>query len=153
MNIETILSQRGTNVATIAPDASVKTAADRLSVRINGALVVTSGKGGVLGLISEREIVQGFSRYGEAAGSMPAAEIMRSPVVTIFPDESVDRVIQLMTRNRMRHMPVLRHGKLAGIVRIDDLLKHRLEALERETRVLRDAYFEEANRVGRREMR
>ena len=152
MNIETILSQRGTNVATIAPDASVKTAADRLSVRINGALVVTRGKG-VLGLISDREIVQGFSRYGEAAGSMPAAEIMRSPVVTIFPDESVDRAIQLMTRNRMRHMPVLRGSKLAGIVRIDDLLKHRLEALERETRVLRDAYFEEANRVGRREIR
>ena len=149
MNIETILSQRGTNVATIAPDASVKTAADRLSVRINGALVVTRGKG-VLGLISDREIVQGFSRYGEAAGSMPAAEIMRSPVVTIFPDESVDRAIQLMTRNRMRHMPVLRGGQLAGIVTIDDLLKHRLEALERETTILRDAYFEEANRVGRR---
>ena len=84
---------------------------------------------------------------------MPVREIMRSPVLTTSPDESVGRAIQLMTRNRMRHMPVLRHGELAGIVRIDDLLKHRLEALERETRVLRDAYFEEANCVGRREMR
>ena len=151
MIIETILRQKGTHVATIAPDASVKTAADRLSVRINGALVVTRGKG-VLGLISDREIVQGFSRYGEAAGSMPAAEIMRSPVVTIFPDESVDRAIQLMTRNRMRHMPVLRGGQLAGIVTIDDLLKHRLEGLERETRGLTDAYLDEVNRRGRREV-
>jgi CBS domain-containing protein len=149
MIIETILRQKGTHVATIAPDASVKTAADRLSVRINGALVVTRGKG-VFGLISEREIVDAFSRYGEAAASMPVREIMRSPVLTIFTDESVGRAIQLMTRNRMRHMPVLRGDKLAGIVRIDDLLKHRLEALERETTILRDAYFEEANRVGRR---
>jgi CBS domain-containing protein len=152
MTIEMVLRQKGTHIATIDPEVSIKTAADRLCVRINGALVVTSGKA-VLGLISEREIVQGFSSYGEAAASMPVREIMRSPVLTTFPDESVDRVIQLMTRNRMRHMPVLRNGKLAGIVRIDDLLKHRLEALERETRVLRDAYFEEANRVGRGEMR
>jgi CBS domain-containing protein len=152
MNIETILRQRGTDIAIIAPDVSVKRAADRLCVRINGALVVTSGKG-VLGLISEREIVQGFSRYGEAAGSMPVREIMRSPVLTTSPDESVGRAIQLMTRNRMRHMPVLSRGQLAGIVRIEDLFKHRLEALERETRGLTDAYLDEVNRRGRREMR
>jgi len=135
MNIETILRQKGAHVATIESDASVKSAADRLRVRINGALAVTSGKA-VFGLISEREIVDAFSRYGEAAASMPVKEIMRSPVLTTSPDESVGRVIQLMTRNRMRHMPVLCHGELAGIVRIDDLLKHRLEALERETGVL-----------------
>ena len=84
---------------------------------------------------------------------MPVAEIMRSPVLTTSPDESVDRAIQLMTCNRMRHMPVLRGGKLAGIVRIDDLLKHRLEALERETRGLTDAYLDEVNSRGRREVR
>jgi len=84
---------------------------------------------------------------------MPVAEIMRSPVLTTSPDESVDRAIQLMTYNRMRHMPVLRGGKLAGIVRIDDLLKHRLEALERETKALTDAFLDKVNRRGRREMR
>jgi CBS domain-containing protein len=149
MNIETILSQKGTHVATIAPDASVKSAADRLRVRINGALAVTSGKA-VFGLISEREIVQGFSRYGETAASMPVKEIMRSPVLTTSPDESVGRVIQLMTRNHMRHMPVLRHGELAGIVRIDDLLKHRLEAWSVRPGSLTDAYLHEVNRRGRR---
>jgi len=84
---------------------------------------------------------------------MPVREIMRSPVLTIFTDESVGRAIQLMTRNRMRHMPVLRGDKLAGIVRIDDLLKHRLEALERETKALTDAFLDKVNRRGRREMR
>jgi len=135
MTIEIILSQKGTHIAAIDLEASVKRAADRLCARIDGALA------------------DAFSQYGQTAASMPVKEIMRSPVLTTSPEEGVDRAIQLMTRNRMRHMPVLRHGELAGIVRIDDLLKHRLEALERETRVLRDAYFEEANRVGRREMR
>src|SRR5262249_46987650 len=133
MNIETILRQNGPHVATIDLEATIKTAADRLCARTNGALAVTSRGKAVLGLISEREIVQGFSRYGETAASLPVKEVMRSPVLTIFPDESVGRAIQLMTRNRMRHMPGLRGGELAGIVRIDDLLKHRLEALERET--------------------
>jgi predicted transcriptional regulator len=63
---------------------------------------------------------------------MPVKEIMRYGVVTVSPDESVSRVMQLMTRHRVRHMPVLRDGKLAG---------HRLEDLESETNVLRDAYM------------
>jgi signal-transduction protein with cAMP-binding, CBS, and nucleotidyltransferase domain len=73
-------------------------------------------------------------------------------MLTTSPDESVGRVMQLMTRNRVRHMPVLHGGKFAGIVRIDDLLKHRLEALEREIRGLTDAYLDEVNRRGRREV-
>jgi CBS domain-containing protein len=81
-----------------------------LRVKNIGALVATSGKA-VLGLISEREIVHAFSRYGETAASMPVKEIMRHGVVTVSPDESVSRVIQLMTRYHVRHMPVLRDGK------------------------------------------
>ena len=56
------------------------------------------------------------------------------------PDESVNRVMNLMTHHRVRHIPVLRDGKLAGIVSIGDVVKHRLEALELETNVLRDVY-------------
>ena len=152
MTIDIILSQKGTHIGTIDLEASVKTAADRLCARINGALAVTSRGKAVLGLISEREIVHAFSQYGQTAASMPVKEIMRCPVLTTSPEEGVDRAIQLMTRNRMRHMPVLRHGELAGIVRIDDLLKHRLEALEREIRGLTDAYLDEVNRRGRREV-
>ena len=140
MSIESILSQKGTDVATIDPEASIKRAADRLRVKNIGALVVTSGKG-VLGLISEREIVHAFSSYGETAASMRVKEIMRYGVITVSPDESVDSVMKLMTRHRVRHMPVLRDGKLAGIIRIGDVVKHRLEDLELETNVLRDAYI------------
>ena len=140
MSIESILRRKGTDVATTAPEASIKSAADWLRTKNIGALVVTSGQA-VLGLISEREIVHAFSRYGETAALMPVKEIMRYGVITVSPDDTLDRVMTLMTRHRARHMPVLRDGKLAGIVSIGDVVKHRLDDLELETKVLRDAYI------------
>ena len=140
MTIESILRRKGADVTTIAPEASIKSAADWLCARNIGALVVTSGNA-VLGLISEREIVHAFSRYGEIAGSMTVKEIMQYGITTVSPDESVNRVMNLMTRQRVRHMPVLRDGKLVGIVSIGDVVKHRLEDLELETNVLRDVYY------------
>jgi CBS domain-containing protein len=140
MSIESILRQKGAEVTTIDPEASIKRAADWLRVKNIGALVVTSGKA-VLGLISEREIVHAFSRYGESAAPMLVKEIMRYGVITVSPDESINRVMKLMTRHRVRHMPVLRDGELAGIISIGDVVKHRLEDLELETNVLRDAYI------------
>jgi CBS domain-containing protein len=139
MSIESILRRKGTDVTTIGPEANIKSAAGWLRAKNIGALVVTSGDA-VLGIISEREIVDAFSRYGETAGSMPVTEIMQYGVTTVSPDESVNRVMNLMTHHRVRHMPVLRDGKLAGIVSIGDVVKHRLEDLELETKVLRDAH-------------
>jgi CBS domain-containing protein len=118
--------------------ASIKRAADWLRAKNIGALVVTSGSA-VLGLVSEREIVQAFSRYGETAGSIPVKEVMQYGF-TVSPDESVNRVRNLMTHHRVRHILVLRGGELAGIVSIGDVVKHRLEDLELETNVLRDVY-------------
>ena len=138
MSVEDILRKKGTEVATIAPDASVKRAADWLRAKNIGALVVTSGTA-VLGLVSEREIVHAISRHGEAATSMPVSEIMRHGVITVSPGETVAHVMNLMTRHRARHMPVVRDGKLAGIISIGDVVHHRVDDLELETHVLRDA--------------
>ena len=140
MTIESVLRRKGTDVTTIAPEATIKRAADWLRVKNIGALVVTS-ENAILGLISEREIVHAFSRHGEMAASMLVKEIMQSGVTTVSPDESVNRVMKLMTHHRVRHMPVLRGGKLVGIVSIGDVVKHRLEDLETESNVLRDAYI------------
>ena len=139
MSIESILRRKGTEVATIAPEASIKRAADWLRAKNIGALVVTSGNA-VLGLISEREIVHAFSRYGETAGSMPVKEIMQQGFTAVSPDESVSRVMNMMSRHRVRHILVLHGGELAGIVSIGDVVRHRLEDLELETNVLRDVY-------------
>jgi CBS domain-containing protein len=140
MSIESILRRKGTDVTTIAPEASIKRAADWLRAKNIGALVVTSGNNAVLGLISEREIVHAFSRHGETAGSMSVKDIMQYGVATVSPDESVSRVMNLMTHHRVRHIAVLRGGELAGIVSIGDVVRHRLEDLELETKVLRDVY-------------
>ena len=140
MSVESILRKKGTDVATIAPEVSVKRAADWLRLKNIGALVVTRGDA-VLGLISEREIVLAISRYGVTATSMPVSEIMRHGVITVSPAETVSRVMNLMTRHRVRHMPVVHDGKLVGIVSIGDVVRHRLDDLELETSILRDVHI------------
>jgi CBS domain-containing protein len=140
MSVQSILARKGAEVATIGPDASIMTAADRLRAKNIGALVVMGGNE-VLGLISEREIVHALSRHVETVSSLTVKEVMRYGAVTVSPDESIDRVMKLMTRYRVRHMPVLRDGKLAGIISIGDVVKHRIDDLELETNILRDAYI------------
>ncbi len=139
MTIEVILRRKGTDLVTITPDVSIKRAADWLRAKNIGALVVTR-EDAILGLITEREIVHAFSRYGETAGSMLVKEVMQYGVTTVSPDESINRVMNLMTHHRVRHMPVLSGGKLVGIVSIGDVVKYRLEDLELEANVLRDVY-------------
>jgi CBS domain-containing protein len=140
MTVESILRQKGTDVATITPEASIKSAADWLRAKNVGAFVVTSGEA-ILGLISEREIVHAFSRYGETVASMPVKTVMAQAFVTVAPEDDLNRVMRLMTRHRARHMPVLRDRKLAGIISIGDVVKRRLDDLELEANVLRDAYI------------
>ena len=72
---------------------------------------------------------------------MAVKDIMRHGLVTVAPEDDLSRVMKLMTRHRMRHMPVLRDGKLSGIISIGDVVKHRLDDLELEANVLRDAYI------------
>src|SRR5262245_64847597 len=103
MSVDSILRQKGTDVATIAPEASIKRAADWLRAKNIGALVVTRGNA-VLGLVSEREIVHAFSRYGEAAASMAVNEIMRFGVISVYPAEAVDHVMNLLQSVRVSDM-------------------------------------------------
>jgi CBS domain-containing protein len=139
MIVENILSRKGTEVVTIDPEASIKSAADWLRAKNIGALVVKSGDT-ILGLISEREIVRAFSQHGDGATSLLVKDFMIRRVITVLPEDGLNRVMNLMTSHRVRHMPVLRNGKLAGIISIGDVVKHRLEELELEANVMRDAY-------------
>jgi CBS domain-containing protein len=140
MNVESILRQKGSEVATIEPEATIKRAADWLHAKNVGSLVVTSGNS-ILGIISEREIVRALSQYGEEVASMAVRDIMRHGLVTVAPEDDLNRVMKLMTRHRVRHMPVLRDGKLCGIISIGDVVNHRLDDLELEANILRDAYI------------
>jgi CBS domain-containing protein len=140
MSIQAILYQKGSEVQTIAPDASVREAAARLQEENIAALIVTKGDV-ILGIISEREIVHALSNRGERVGSTKVGEILVRDFATVAPGDSLKRAMSLMTRYRTRHLPVLRDNKFAGIVSIGDVVKHRLEDLELETNVLRDAYI------------
>jgi CBS domain-containing protein len=140
MNVENILMQKGTDVATIGPEASIKRAADWLRAKGIGALVVARDDA-VLGIISERDIVHALSQYGEAVASISVKDIMTHGLITVAPGDDLNRMMRLMTRHRVRHLPVLRNGKLAGIISIGDVVKRRLDDLELETSVLRDVYI------------
>jgi CBS domain-containing protein len=140
MNVENILRQKGTDVATIGREATIRRAADWLRAKNIGALVVTTDNA-VLGIISERDIVRALSQYGEAVTSMSVKDIMTHGVVAVAPGDGLNRVMSLMIRHRVRHLPVLRNGELAGIISIGDVVKHRLDDLELETNVLRDVYI------------
>src|SRR6266851_298166 len=140
MTVESILSQKGSEVATIAPDASLKTAADWLRAKNIGALVVTSGDS-ILGIIAERDIVRAFSQYGQHLTSMFVKDIMVQVLITVKPDDDLDQAMRLMTHYHVRHLPVVHNRKLAGIISIGDVVKHRLHDLQMEADILRGAYI------------
>jgi CBS domain-containing protein len=140
MNIQAILDRKGAEVITILATGTVRNAADRMRERSVAALVVKSGEA-IAGLISETGIVHAVSRHGERALSMAVPEVMTHATITVAPEDSLKRAMSLMTHYRVRHLPVIANGKIVGIVSIGDVVKYRLEDLETESNVLRDAYI------------
>jgi CBS domain-containing protein len=140
MSIQNILDRNRAEVITIRATETVKSAADRMQARGIAALVVTRGDA-IAGLISERDIVHAVSVHGERALSMEVREIAPHTIITVAPTDTLKRAMSLMTNHRVRHLPVFADGKLVGIVSIGDVVKHRLEELETESNVLRDAYI------------
>jgi len=88
--------------------------------------------------VSERDIVQELSAHGAAALKLPLTEVMTRKVMTCSPLDTISSVMERMTQGKFRHLPVLEQGKLIGIVSIGDVVKHRLEQMEREQSALRD---------------
>ena len=140
MTVEAILKRKGQNVVTTAPATSIKSAAELMREKNIAALMVVSDEA-TLGIVTERDIVRAFARDGAAIGSKPVQDIMTAKLITGTPEDSVKHVMQVMTNHRIRHFPVYRNGKLAGLVSIGDVVRHRLQDLELEKNVLRDAYI------------
>ncbi len=138
MKVESILRRKGSDVATIAPNADIASAVERLREKGIGALVVSRDGRSVDGILSERDVVRALADHGRALLDTPVAAIMTSDVVTCTPQDTVTRIMGVMTERRIRHLPVLADGILAGIVSIGDVVKNRLEELEAETTVLRE---------------
>lgn len=141
MKVASILKAKGTSVVTTPPDATIATIAKRLKEMGIGALVVSEDGTIMLGLITERDIVYGLVEQGARLLEQRASQVMTRSPITCGPDESVTAVMARMTRYRVRHIPVVEGGKLQGIVSIGDVVKHRLDELETEANILREAFL------------
>lgn len=137
MSIATILQHKGSNVFTIPLSARVRDAVAALNEHRIGALLVIS-EGSVVGVLSERDVVRGLHRGGAEALERPVRACMTSPVVTIAPEDSINEAMALMTHRRIRHLPVMAGGRLAGLVSIGDLVAARIAEAEREAALLKD---------------
>lgn len=132
MRIADVLRSKGSEVVTVPPDASVRELLTRLAERRVGALVVSPDGGTVAGIVSERDVVRRLAELGPSMLDSPVASIMTADVLTCTGDSAVEQVMQLMTENRVRHVPVVRDGRLVGIVSIGDVVKQRLGELQTE---------------------
>ena len=140
MKVETVLAVKGHEVATVHPAATLATVAQRLRLERIGALVVLDGAR-LAGIISERDVVHAFAAHRAEASDIKVADVMTRDVITCRPEDSLTRVLGVMTRHRVRHLPVLEGGRVTGLISIGDAVKHRLDELETEAAVLRDAYI------------
>jgi CBS domain-containing protein len=140
MTVESLLGSKSAEVFTIGATETVKSAAEQMRQHGISALVV-KGDETIKGIVSDRDIVYAVSRRGEAAISLAVSDVMSHAVVTVAPSDSLKRAMGLMIRQRVRDLPVMSHGELVGVVSMADVAKYRLEDLETESNVLRDAYI------------
>jgi len=140
MSIQAILDRKGRGVITISPSATLKDAVDQMVKNGIAALIVTSGDV-IAGITSEREVVRAIANHGERALAMPVMKALAPGIFRVAPQDSLKQAINLMTRHRVRHLPVVADGKLVGIVSIGDIIKRRVDDLEMESNVLRDVYI------------
>lgn len=138
MTVRSILDEKGRDVVTLDPQATLAEAASLLGSRRIGAAVVTKGDRKIAGILSERDIVRALGEKGAAALTLPVSKVMTVKVSTCRENHTVIEVMELMTRGRFRHLPVERDGKLDGIISIGDVVKRRIEEAEREADQIRE---------------
>ena len=138
MTVKAILAKKGTDVLTIDPTKNLAAAAKLLAEHAIGALVVTGPDRRIVGIVSERDIVQELAAHGPAALELPLTDAMTRRVMTCSLSDTISSVMERMTQGKFRHLPVLEQGRLAGIVSIGDVVKYRLHEMEREQSALRD---------------
>ena len=138
MQVYEILRQKGDDVATVSPDATVATAVESLRQWGVGALVVTTDGTTIEGIVSERDIVRGLGGPHRTLLDQTVATVMKTEIFKCSPTDRVEHLMALMTNNRVPHLPVAVEGKLVGIISIGDVVKSRLTELENETRAMED---------------
>ena len=137
MIISKILKGKGAEVVSVGPGDPVHAVARVLTERGIGAALVRDPAGRVLGIISERDIVRGMAIQGQGTTQLPAERLMTRDLVTVTRNTAVTEAMELVTRHRVRHLPVIEGGELVGLVSIGDLVKARIDEALHEAEELR----------------
>ena len=138
MTVARILAGKGRIIVTVLPRATLRDVVDVLAAKHIGALIVVDGSGAMVGIVSERDVVRAIARRGVDGLEDAVSDHMTREVITAVGTDTVVEVVQKMSQGKFRHMPVMEHGKLTGIVSVGDAIKHRLEQMEAEQSALRN---------------
>ncbi len=138
MQVSVLLQTKGTDVVTVRPDATIAEVAVVLAEHRIGAVVVTADGRAIDGVLSERDIVRALAHPDNGMLSATASSLMTADVVSCEPDTTIEELMSTMTERRIRHMPVLVDGCLAGLVSIGDVVKHHIATLEVEKQAMHD---------------
>lgn len=138
MIVSRILSLKGRDVATIEPHRSLSEAAKVLAERRIGALLIIDGQQPVSGIISERDIVRAVATQGAAALEQPVSRFMTEKVLTCTGETPINDIMEMMTEQKFRHVPVVENGRLVGIISIGDVVKLRVEEIEAEAQAIKE---------------
>ena len=132
MTAKTILDQKGRDVFTVGPDITVAEAGEELARHKIGAVVIVDSSDRICGILSERDIVRALAEKGPAILDSAVSTVMTSKVSVCDETYSVNRLMEIMTKGRFRHLPVEIDGRIGGIISIGDVVHMRIEQVERE---------------------
>ncbi|SIQ12529.1 CBS domain-containing protein [Rhizobium sp. RU20A] len=132
VNVKIILDQKGRNVVTVGPQVTLRQAARYLNEHHVGAVIVVEGNDRIVGILAERDLVSAIAKHGADCLEKPVSAFMWGNVYCCTEEMTVGSLMEKMTRLRARHLPVERDGRLSGIVSIGDVVRHHIEAIERE---------------------
>jgi len=136
--VSAILKGKGSAVITAEPTENLLAISNLIAKHRIGAVIISEPGGTLLGILSERDIVNAVAASGARALDKPASEVMTRNLLTCEPGNSVDELMTIMTRSRVRHLPVVEQGRLVGIVSIGDVVKCKLDEASAEVGLLRD---------------
>ena len=132
MSVAHILSVKGRTIVSAKPGDTVEKIVQLLAEKRIGAVLITDQKGEIAGIVSERDVVRHMANHGATILAKPVETIMTRKVLTCSVDDSEQELMALMTTHRVRHLPVVKENKLVGMISIGDVVKYRIEAIERE---------------------
>ena len=138
MTVARILAEKGSDVFTTQPHRTLRDVIEQLAARGVGAVVVVDAQLNVLGILSERDVVRVVARHGAAVLDDPVSRHMTPKVTTVTSEATLDQLMETMTEERFRHLPVVEDGRLIGIVSIGDVVKRHFQAIDTERQALRE---------------